>query len=65
MTEPARRMVIELNEATSQALDRRQIAEKLNASTLFNRAMQVYDLVMLTQTVDGKLVINGEVVKIS
>ena len=42
-TTPVRRIVIAVNQATSDALDRRKAAEGLTASTLFNRAMQVYD----------------------
>jgi len=59
-TIPVRRMEIELNEKTSQALKQRMKKEALNPSTLFNRAMQIYDLIMVAQengtqiTIDGK-----------
>jgi hypothetical protein len=42
-TTAVRRITIEINQATSDALNRRTTAEGLNPSTLFNRAMQVYD----------------------
>jgi hypothetical protein len=54
-----RQMVIEIGPKTSVALERRKEREGLNESTLFNRAMQVYDLVMQSQEAEGQLVLFG------
>jgi hypothetical protein len=45
-TIPVRRITIELNRRTADALARREAAEHLTPTTLFCRAMQVYDQVM-------------------
>lgn len=60
-----RRMVILINRKTGEALLRRQVCEGLNASTLFNRAMQVYDRVMEAQEGGGSITINGEELRLS
>lgn len=52
-TRAVRMIVVEVNQATSDALDRREAAEGLNASTLFCRAMQVYDALAEEQGAEG------------
>lgn len=59
-TIPARSMIIEINGKTDEALHRRAAKEGLNPSTLFNRAMQVYDTVMYAQE-SGLPVMLGDV----
>lgn len=59
MTQPFRRMVIELTEKTSQALSRREENEELNPTTLFNRAMQIYDVLMTAQE-NGERIMLGD-----
>lgn len=45
-TDIVRKLAIELNRRTADALARREAAEGLNPTTLFCRAMQIYDAVM-------------------
>ncbi len=62
---PNHRMIIEMNQKTSDALDRRQKAEGLNPSTLFCRAMQVYDLLAESQENGGTLIVDGKAIKLT
>jgi hypothetical protein len=59
-TIPVQKMIIELNERTSLDLAHRQQQEKLNASTLFNRAMQVYHRIMTAQETGERIIIGNK-----
>jgi hypothetical protein len=59
-TVPVEKMIIELNETTRKALDLRLAKEGLNATTLFNRAMQVYNRLMVAQE-SGERIVVGDI----
>lgn len=57
-TKPRRgvhRLVVELNPRVAHQLDDLVLAEGLNKTTLVNRAIQVYALVVDVQTAGGRL----------
>jgi len=64
-TIPVRRLIIELNDKTSAALEIREQIEGQNASTLFNRAMQVYDRLMRAQEHGERIIIGNKEMRIT
>jgi hypothetical protein len=57
-TEPQRRLVVELNSASASDLAWLQDVEELNKTTLVNRAVQVYRMVIEAQRNGGGLTID-------
>lgn len=56
------RLVVELNDRTVADLQWLKEAEELNATTVVNRAVQVYRRCLQAQVEGGTVAINGEAV---